>query len=66
MTMVLQYSTMKDGSALGVAVTRSALLTHCRSLSTACLYKEGESSLRKRVGEKSGRKEGRGRETDNS
>jgi acyl-coenzyme A synthetase/AMP-(fatty) acid ligase len=40
--MVLQYSTMKDGSALGVGVTRSALLTHCRSLSTACLYREGE------------------------
>ena len=33
---------MKDGSALGVVVTRSALLTHCRSLCTACLYREGE------------------------
>jgi acyl-CoA synthetase (AMP-forming)/AMP-acid ligase II len=38
----IEYSTMKDGSALGVGVTRSALLTHCRSLSTACLYREGE------------------------
>ena len=40
--MCLQYATMQDGSALGVAVTRSSLLTHCRSLSTACLYREGE------------------------
>lgn len=31
----------KDGSALGVTVTRGALLTHCRSLTTACHYKEG-------------------------
>ena len=37
----LQYSSAKDGSALGVAVTRTALLTHCRSLTTACLYREG-------------------------
>ena len=37
-----QYSSAKDGSALGVAVTRTALLTHCRSLTTACLYREGE------------------------
>ena len=34
----------KDGSALGVTVTRGALLTHCRSLTTACHYKEGEYS----------------------
>ena len=37
----IQYSSAKDGSALGVTVTRSALLTHCRSLTTACLYREG-------------------------
>lgn len=42
----MQYSSAKDGSALGVTVTRSALLTHCRSLTTACLYKEGASQYR--------------------
>jgi len=41
----IEYSSAKDGSALGVAVTRSALLTHCRSLTTACLYKEGETVI---------------------
>lgn len=38
----VQYSTADDGSSLGVTVTRNALLTHCRSLTTACLYREGE------------------------
>ncbi|KAL5489571.1 hypothetical protein EMCRGX_G018680 [Ephydatia muelleri] len=38
----VEYSSAKDGSALGVVVSRSALLMHCRSLSTACMYKEGE------------------------
>ncbi len=37
----MQYSSAKDGSALGVAVTRNAMLTHCRSLTTACVYREG-------------------------
>ena len=38
----LQYSRAKDGSSLGVTVTRDGLLTHCRSLTTACHYREGQ------------------------
>ncbi|XP_019861409.1 PREDICTED: disco-interacting protein 2 homolog C-like [Amphimedon queenslandica] len=41
-TAYIEFTTAKDGSALGVTVTRGALLTHCRSLTTACQYKEGE------------------------
>ena len=36
-----QFTTDKDGSALGVTVTRGTLLTHCRVLTTTCQYKEG-------------------------
>ena len=33
----------KDGSAaLGATVTRQGLISHCKVLSTACLYKESE------------------------
>lgn len=37
-----QYKTCKDGSVLGVTVTRIALLTHCQALTQACGYTEGE------------------------
>lgn len=37
----LQYKTCKDGSVLGVTVTRIALLTHCQALTQACGYTEG-------------------------
>lgn len=36
-----QYKTCKDGSVLGVTVTRIALLTHCQALTQACGYTEG-------------------------
>ena len=52
----MQYATMKDGSALGVAVSRSAILTHCQSLCTACLYKEGKITRREGRGERGGRR----------
>lgn len=38
----LQYKTCKDGSVLGVTVTRIALLTHCQALTQSCGYTEGE------------------------
>lgn len=41
----LQYKTCKDGSVLGVTVTRIALLTHCQALTQACGYTEGISML---------------------
>ncbi|MGH0125587.1 UNVERIFIED_CONTAM: hypothetical protein FKN15_008151 [Acipenser sinensis] len=38
------YKTCKDGSVLGVTVTRTALLTHCQALTQACGYTEGSIS----------------------
>uniref|UniRef100_A0A8C5UT31 Disco interacting C n=1 Tax=Microcebus murinus TaxID=30608 RepID=A0A8C5UT31_MICMU len=40
---LLQYKTCKDGSVLGVTVTRIALLTHCQALTQACGYTEAET-----------------------
>lgn len=40
-----QYKTCKDGSVLGVTVTRIALLTHCQALTQSCSYTEGILSL---------------------
>ena len=37
-----QYTSQQDGSVLGVGVTRSAMLSHARTLTTACNYTEGE------------------------
>ncbi|PWA18113.1 hypothetical protein CCH79_00003946 [Gambusia affinis] len=37
----LPYKTCKDGSVLGVTVTRIALLTHCQALTQSCSYTEG-------------------------
>ncbi|KAL8164944.1 UNVERIFIED_CONTAM: Disco-interacting protein 2 C, partial [Gekko kuhli] len=37
------YKTCKDGSVLGVTVTRIALLTHCQALTQACGYTEAET-----------------------
>lgn len=37
-----QYTSDKDGSMMGVTVTRLAMLAHCRTLTTACNYTEGE------------------------
>ncbi|XP_074180950.1 disco-interacting protein 2 homolog C [Rhinolophus sinicus] len=38
-----KYKTCKDGSVLGVTVTRIALLTHCQALTQACGYTEAET-----------------------
>ncbi|XP_064108435.1 disco-interacting protein 2 homolog C-like [Macrobrachium nipponense] len=41
----IEYSTDKDGSVKGVVVTRSAMLAHCRTLTSACNYTEGEVAV---------------------
>ncbi|XP_047738270.1 disco-interacting protein 2 homolog C isoform X3 [Hyalella azteca] len=41
----IEYSTDCDGSVKGVVVNRSALLNHCRSLTSACSYTEGEVAV---------------------
>nr|XP_018897953.1 PREDICTED: disco-interacting protein 2 isoform X2 [Bemisia tabaci] len=38
----IEYSTDRDGSVMGVTVTRTAMLNHCRTLTQACGYTEGE------------------------
>ncbi|ESO03015.1 hypothetical protein HELRODRAFT_187099 [Helobdella robusta] len=38
----IEYSTMKDGSVMGVSHSRSSVLSHCRALTVACNYTEGE------------------------
>ncbi|XP_078043330.1 disco-interacting protein 2 homolog C-like isoform X6 [Augochlora pura] len=41
----IEYTTDKDGSVMGVTVTRSAMLTHCRALTQACGYTEAENAV---------------------
>ncbi|GAB6019998.1 beta transducin [Chamberlinius hualienensis] len=38
----IEYTSDKDGSMMGVTVTRAAMLCHCRTLTAACNYTEGE------------------------
>ncbi|KAL5005649.1 hypothetical protein ScPMuIL_016807 [Solemya velum] len=38
----VEYTTGKDGSTMGVTITRNALLSHARTLTVACNYTEGE------------------------
>lgn len=40
-----QYSTDKDGSVMGVTVTRNSMLVHCRAITQACNYTEGENMV---------------------
>lgn len=42
---VVQYTTDKDGSVMGVTVARAAMLSHCRMLTQACNYTEGENMV---------------------
>lgn len=37
----VQYKTSKEGSVMGVTVSRVAMLAHCQALSQACNYSEG-------------------------
>ncbi|XP_057325436.1 disco-interacting protein 2 homolog A isoform X3 [Microplitis mediator] len=41
----IEYTTDKDGSVMGVTVTRAAMLAHCRALTMACGYTEGENTV---------------------
>lgn len=38
----VEYTTSKDGSTVGVTVARGTMLCHCRTLTVACNYTEGE------------------------
>ncbi|KAI5735570.1 hypothetical protein M8J77_020137 [Diaphorina citri] len=41
----IEYTTDRDGSVMGVTVTRAAMLSHCRALTQACHYTEGENMV---------------------
>ncbi|CAH1179512.1 unnamed protein product [Phaedon cochleariae] len=41
----IEYSTDRDGSVMGVTITRHAMLQHCRTLTAACNYTEGETMV---------------------
>ncbi|CAB0010911.1 unnamed protein product [Nesidiocoris tenuis] len=40
-----RYSTDRDGSVMGVTVTRAAMLSNCRMLTMSCNYTEGENMV---------------------
>uniref|UniRef100_A0AAQ4PBW8 Disco-interacting protein 2 homolog Bb n=1 Tax=Gasterosteus aculeatus aculeatus TaxID=481459 RepID=A0AAQ4PBW8_GASAC len=39
----IEYKASKDGTVVGVAVSKVAMLTHCQALTQACNYSEGET-----------------------
>jgi acyl-CoA synthetase (AMP-forming)/AMP-acid ligase II len=39
----IEYVEDKDGSMMGVTISRASLLCHCKTLHAACHYKEGDS-----------------------
>ncbi|XP_011495834.1 PREDICTED: disco-interacting protein 2 homolog A [Ceratosolen solmsi marchali] len=41
----IEYTTDRDGSVMGVTITRAAMLAHCRALTQACGYTEGENAV---------------------
>ncbi|ETE65150.1 Disco-interacting protein 2-like B, partial [Ophiophagus hannah] len=41
----IEYKTSKEGSVMGVTVSRIALLSHCQALSQACNYSEAKVAL---------------------
>ncbi|CAH2010640.1 unnamed protein product [Acanthoscelides obtectus] len=41
----IEYSTDRDGSVMGVTITRAAMVQHCRMLTMACNYTEGENMV---------------------
>lgn len=38
-----QYKASKEGTVMGVAVSKISMLTHCQALTQACNYCEGQS-----------------------
>lgn len=41
----LQYKASKEGTVMGVAVSKISMLTHCQALTQACNYCEGQKSV---------------------
>ncbi|XP_050443151.1 disco-interacting protein 2 isoform X2 [Adelges cooleyi] len=41
----IEYTTDKDGSVMGVSVSRTAMLNQCRALTQACNYTEGDTMV---------------------
>ncbi|XP_018581137.2 disco-interacting protein 2 homolog B-A isoform X3 [Scleropages formosus] len=39
----IEYKASKEGTVMGVAVSKVAMLTHCQALTQACNYSEGET-----------------------
>ncbi|XP_062555264.1 disco-interacting protein 2 isoform X8 [Armigeres subalbatus] len=39
----IEYTTDKEGSVMGVTVSRQSMINHCRALTMACHYTEGET-----------------------
>uniref|UniRef100_A0A3B3ZPS2 DMAP1-binding domain-containing protein n=1 Tax=Periophthalmus magnuspinnatus TaxID=409849 RepID=A0A3B3ZPS2_9GOBI len=44
-TAYIEYKASKDGTVVGVAVSKVAMLTHCQALTQACNYCEGETMV---------------------
>lgn len=38
-----QYKASKEGTVMGVAVSKISMLTHCQALTQACNYCEGQN-----------------------
>lgn len=43
MSLLPQYKASKEGTVMGVAVSKISMLTHCQALTQACNYCEGPS-----------------------
>ncbi|KAL4646145.1 hypothetical protein GN956_G9206 [Arapaima gigas] len=41
----IEYKASKEGTVMGVAVSKVAMLTHCQALTQACNYSEGETLI---------------------
>lgn len=41
-TAYIEYTMDKEGAMKGVAITRNAMISHCKALTNACLYTEGD------------------------
>ncbi|XP_062872276.1 disco-interacting protein 2 homolog B-A isoform X2 [Trichomycterus rosablanca] len=42
-TAYIEYKASKEGTVMGVAVSKISMLTHCQALTQACNYSEGET-----------------------
>lgn len=45
----LQYKASKEGTVMGVAVSKISMLTHCQALSQACNYCEGQKLVLRKI-----------------